>query len=182
VGYRRWGHNEGDEPLFTQPVMYDVIRDHPTARELFARRLVEEGVVTQEEADAAQQPCTTSWPEVLERLGPGDRHAIVDRPSPNGRPTTEPETGVAEETLRELNEALLLRPEGFKPNPRLEKVLQRRRDVMDGGGIDWGHAEALAFASILAEGTPIRLTGQDVERGTFSHRHAVLRTRAPARS
>jgi 2-oxoglutarate dehydrogenase E1 component len=108
-------------------------------------------------------------------LGPGDRHAIVDRPSPNGRPTTEPETGVAEETLRELNDALLRRPEGFTPNARLEKQLERRRDALDGGGIDWGHAEALAFASILADGTPIRLTGQDVERGTFSHRHRCSR-------
>jgi 2-oxoglutarate dehydrogenase E1 component len=175
VGYRRWGHNEGDEPLFTQPVMYEAIREHPTARQLLARRLDDEGVVTVDEADAMLQAVQDELSGVLEGLGSASPAPVPSEPTPNGRPPAEPHTGVAARTLRELNEAMLRRPEGFTPNPRLEKLLQRRRDALEKGGIDWGHAEALAFSSLLAEGVPIRLTGQDVERGTFSHRHAVLR-------
>jgi 2-oxoglutarate dehydrogenase E1 component len=175
VGYRRWGHNEGDEPLFTQPVMYGVIKDHPTARETLAKRLVDEGVMTQAEADAAYQRVLDELARVLESLGDDPRLAVHDEPpSRNGKPPRA--TAVARDTLLELNSALLARPEGFTPNARLEKVLQKRGEAENGErNIDWGHAEALAFASLLAEGTPVRLTGQDVERGTFSHRHAVLR-------
>ena len=175
VGYRRWGHNEGDEPLFTQPVMYGVIKDHPTARETLAKRLVDEGVMTREEADAAYQRVLDELARVLESLGEHPRLTVHDEPpSRNGKSPRA--TAVARDTLLELNAALLARPQGFTPNPRLEKVLQKRGEAGSGEpGIDWGHAEALAFASLLSEGTPVRLTGQDVERGTFSHRHAVLR-------
>ncbi|HEX8694245.1 MAG TPA: 2-oxoglutarate dehydrogenase E1 component [Longimicrobium sp.] len=179
VGYRRWGHNEGDEPLFTQPLMYEAIRTHPTARELFARRLVEEGVVTQEEADAMLQRVSDELSRTLESLGEGGGHDDEDdeEPSPNGRRADARETGVPAERLRELNEALLRRPEGFTPNARLDRnVLQKRRDALESAqpAVDWGHAETLAFASLLVEGVPVRLTGQDAERGTFSHRHVVL--------
>ncbi|HEU4884352.1 MAG TPA: 2-oxoglutarate dehydrogenase E1 component [Longimicrobium sp.] len=175
VGYRRWGHNEGDEPLFTQPVMYGVIKDHPTAREALAKRLVDEGVMTQQEADAAYQRVLDELARVLESLGDKPKLAMHDDPpARNGKGPRA--TAVARDTLLELNRALLARPEGFTPNPRLEKTLQKRGEAENGErNIDWGHAEALAFASLLAEGTPVRLTGQDVERGTFSHRHAVLR-------
>ncbi|WP_420129982.1 2-oxoglutarate dehydrogenase E1 component [Longimicrobium sp.] len=175
VGYRRWGHNEGDEPLFTQPVMYGIIKDHPTAREAFARRLVDEGVMTQAEADAAYQRVLDELGRELESLGEAPKVTVHDEPpSRNGKPPRA--TAVAKDTLLELNRALLTRPEGFAPNARLEKVLQKRGEAENGErNIDWGHAEALAFASLLAEGTPVRMTGQDVERGTFSHRHAVLR-------
>jgi 2-oxoglutarate dehydrogenase E1 component len=175
VGYRRWGHNEGDEPLFTQPVMYGVIKDHPTARETLAKRLVDEGVMTREEADAAYQRVLDELARVLDSLGDHPKLTVHDEPpSRNGKSPRA--TAVARDTLLELNAALLARPEGFTPNPRLEKVLQKRGEAGSGEpSIDWGHAEALAFASLLAEGTPVRLTGQDVERGTFSHRHAVLR-------
>ncbi|HEY0038665.1 MAG TPA: 2-oxoglutarate dehydrogenase E1 component [Longimicrobium sp.] len=175
VGYRRWGHNEGDEPLFTQPVMYGVIKDHPTAREAFAARLVEEGVVTREEADAALKRVLHELSRTLEGLG-GDAGAHGhDTPSPNGRQGPR-ETAVPRDQLLELNAGLVGRPEGFQGNSRLEKVLQKRAEAASGEPvIDWGHAEALAFASLLAEGIPVRMTGQDVERGTFSHRHAVLR-------
>ncbi|HEX6748592.1 MAG TPA: 2-oxoglutarate dehydrogenase E1 component [Longimicrobium sp.] len=179
VGYRRWGHNEGDEPLFTQPVMYEAIRTHPTAREVYAQRLVGEGVVTAEEAEAMAKAVTDELARVLASLGPDDLHHADedDEPSRNGHRRDPLHTGVDADRLRELNEGLLLRPEGFTPNPRLERnVLQKRRDALDSAApaIDWGHAEALAFASLLAEGVPVRLTGQDAERGTFSHRHAVL--------
>ncbi|HEX2210257.1 MAG TPA: 2-oxoglutarate dehydrogenase E1 component, partial [Longimicrobium sp.] len=175
VGYRRWGHNEGDEPLFTQPVMYGVIKDHPTAREALANRLVDDGVVTREEADAAYQRVLDELGRVLESLGDKPKVSVHDDPpSRNGKAPRA--TAVPRDTLLELNRALLARPEGFTPNARLEKVLQKRGEAENGEpNIDWGHAEALAFASLLAEGTPVRLTGQDVERGTFSHRHAVLR-------
>jgi len=175
VGYRRWGHNEGDEPLYTQPVMYGVIKDHPTAREALARRLVEQGVLSREEADAAYQRVLDELARVLESLGEHPRLTVHDEPpSRNGRAPRA--TAVARDTLLELNRGLLARPDGFTPNAKLEKLLQKRGEAESGQPvIDWGHAEALAFASLLAEGVPVRLTGQDVERGTFSHRHAVLR-------
>jgi 2-oxoglutarate dehydrogenase E1 component len=113
--------------------------------------------------------------QTLEELGADEGGVPLEGPSRNGAAQSAPETAVDEGTLRELNAALLRRPEGFTPNPRLEKVLQRRADALGPeGGIDWGHAEALAFASLLSEGTPVRLSGQDAERGTFSHRHLVL--------
>ena len=179
VGYRRWGHNEGDEPLFTQPLMYEAIRTHPTAREVYARRLVDEGVVTADEAEAMARAVADELARVMESLGGAASHHPDedDEPSRNGHRRDPLQTGVPADRLRELNQGLLQRPEGFTPNPRLDRnVLQKRRDALDSAepAIDWGHAEALAFASLLAEGVPVRLTGQDAERGTFSHRHVVL--------
>jgi len=177
VGYRRWGHNEGDEPLFTQPVMYEAIRTHPTAREVYARQLVAEGVVTAEEAEAMAKEVADELGRALESLGADAGHHAHDEPERDGAPVGPVPTGVPAERLRELNAALLSFPEGFAPNPRLDKnVLQKRREALDSTGatIDWGQGEALAFASLLADGVPVRLTGQDAERGTFSHRHAVL--------
>jgi 2-oxoglutarate dehydrogenase E1 component len=173
VGYRRWGHNEGDEPLFTQPVMYDRIKGHPTARAVLAERLVRDGVLSKDEADAPLRRVMEELGRALDGLGKAAPHGDGDY-SPNGK--VDFASAVARERLLELNAALLARPDGFTPNPKLEKTLQRRAEAGNGKpNIDWGHAEALAFASLLAEGTPVRLTGQDVERGTFSHRHAVLR-------
>jgi 2-oxoglutarate dehydrogenase E1 component len=174
VGYRRWGHNEGDEPAFTQPMMYETVRSHPTAREVYARVLVDQGVVTQDDADALLQRVNDEMSKAAEEVGPAKPHA---EPSPNGRHPSAAETGVPAERLKELNAALLQFPEGFQPAARLAKnVLEKRRTALDGEkpDIDWGHAEALAFASLLQDGTPVRITGQDAERGTFSHRHAVL--------
>ncbi|HET7321240.1 MAG TPA: 2-oxoglutarate dehydrogenase E1 component, partial [Longimicrobiaceae bacterium] len=176
VGYRRWGHNEGDEPAFTQPKMYELIHALPTAREKWAQALVERGVVTAEEADAELQAVLDELSAVQELLrneeesGAAPHHADI-QPKPAG----DVETAVGADELRALNEALHARPEGFAPHARLAKLLERRRDSVEAeGGIDWGHAESLAFASLLAEGRAIRLTGQDAERGTFSHRHSVL--------
>jgi len=171
VGYRRWGHNEGDEPSFTQPMLYRRIREHPTPRRVWGDRLVREGSVTAEEVDAEEH-------RVMERLEAAftDRKAQPDAedepPAPNDTPLP---TAVRAELLIALNERMLSWPETLKVHPRLAKQLERRRDAMgDAGGIDWGHAEALAFASLLIDGIDVRLTGQDTERGTFSHRHAVL--------
>jgi 2-oxoglutarate dehydrogenase E1 component len=177
VGYRRWGHNEGDEPLFTQPRMYDVIRNHPTAREQWAARLVEDGVLSAEEADGMLQAVYDRLDEVRQSLSEtGSARAGAHAGASTGAEPAEVETAIPAERLTEYNEALLDWPQGFSPNARLAKLLERRRDALGPeGGIDWGHAETLAFASLLAEGVPIRLTGQDVQRGTFSHRHQVLR-------
>ncbi|HEV7128310.1 MAG TPA: 2-oxoglutarate dehydrogenase E1 component [Ktedonobacterales bacterium] len=174
VGYRRWGHNEGDEPSFTQPVLYAAIGAHPTARALYAGRLAADGVVPVAAADAllseAQARLKAAYDEVTAGHIAPEQAALEAAP-----PLATANTAVPAERLRALNEALLARPDGFTPHPRLERQLARRREAIErAGGIDWGQAESLAFASILADGTPIRLTGQDSERGTFSHRHLVL--------
>ncbi|HEV2583424.1 MAG TPA: 2-oxoglutarate dehydrogenase E1 component [Ktedonobacteraceae bacterium] len=175
VGYRRWGHNEGDEPAFTQPQMYEIIRAHPTVRELYAQRLQDAGVATPDDAATMQK-------EALQVLEEARREADASEPEPeeangqNGHTFVEAyPSPLSMETLATYNAALLAWPEGFTPNPKLERLLKRRAETLGPeGGIDWGQAESLAFAAILADGTAIRLTGQDSERGTFSHRHAVL--------
>ncbi|MBA4072890.1 MAG: hypothetical protein C0497_13780 [Gemmatimonas sp.] len=176
VGYRRHGHNEGDEPTYTQPVLYERIKAHPTPRVVWGRRLIAEGVATQADVDAAERA-------VAERLQA--LHAAVPRDAVEAAGTRAEEevpafppvagTAVRAELLAAINEQLLQYPADFAPHPRLAKQLERRRDALgESGGIDWGHAEALAFGSLIATGISVRLTGQDAERGTFSHRHAVL--------
>jgi 2-oxoglutarate dehydrogenase E1 component len=178
VGYRRWGHNEGDEPAFTQPQMYNVIRSHPTVREIYARLLVQEGVVTQEEAEQMVQDAFAVLNQAKSEADamPPEIMAQEEANGRNGYDAFDVETPpLSAERLVAYNEELLTWPKNFSPNPKLARMLMRRADTLGpDGGIDWGQAEALAFASILAEGTSIRLTGQDAERGTFSHRHAVL--------
>ncbi|CAN5741464.1 2-oxoglutarate dehydrogenase E1 component [soil metagenome] len=176
IGYRRWGHNEGDEPAFTQPLMYETIRAHPTAREQWAEKLVAEGVLGQEEAEQALQAVHDRLDEARAEL-PDKEPQISETRSPGGggHQRSEVDSAVAEDVLLEINEALLAWPEDFRPNDRLAKLLERRRDLSgEEAAIDWGHAETLAFGSLLRQGVPVRLTGQDVERGTFSHRHQVL--------
>ncbi|TMK32690.1 MAG: 2-oxoglutarate dehydrogenase subunit E1 [Actinobacteria bacterium] len=174
VGYRRHGHNEQDEAAYTQPLMAAQVAERPTVRELFAQRLAAEGVVTQEEADALVRGVTDELRRAHEALKAtfGASPAGPDERLPES--TVEVVTAVPAERLRELNEQLLRVPEEFAVHPKLKGQLERRRDAIEQGGIDWGQAESLAFASLLVEGIPIRLTGQDTERGTFSHRHAVL--------
>jgi 2-oxoglutarate dehydrogenase E1 component len=174
VGYRRHGHNEQDEAAYTQPLMAAQIAEHPTVRELFAQRLAAEQVVTQEEADALVREVTGELRRAHDALKAtfGAPPAGPDERLPES--TAEVVTAVPAERLRELNEQLLRVPEEFAVHPKLKGQLERRRDAIEQGGIDWGQAESLAFASLLVEGIPIRLTGQDTERGTFSHRHAVL--------
>ncbi|HEY3232936.1 MAG TPA: 2-oxoglutarate dehydrogenase E1 component [Roseiflexaceae bacterium] len=174
IGYRRWGHNEGDEPAFTQPLLYRTIAEHPTVRELWAQQLQREGIVTQADADAMIAAVTERLQQARREAEANPSHDEPPAPPPPGL-ARRTKTAVPAERLIALNEALLAWPEGFNPNPRLERALERRRTGLDQpGGIDWAHAEALAFASLLEEGIPIRLNGQDSERGTFSHRHAVL--------
>lgn len=174
VGYRRWGHNEGDEPSFTQPAMYERVRKHPPVWKLYRDRLIERGVVTADDAAQMDDEIQQTLREARERVTEGRTGFVydaVDRVSV----AQEIETAIPADQIRALNEGLLTRPDGFTVNDRLERVLRRREAALDGSnGIDWAHAESLAFASILADGTPIRLSGEDSERGTFSQRHLVL--------
>jgi len=180
VGYRRFGHNEGDEPTFTQPVMYEAIRTHPTVKALWAERLVKEGVATQEKVEALAAEMKSRLQSALDavREAKTDDHASpsahVNGVEPAQPPAAQP-TAVPADELAAINKEINTFPEGFALNPKLDRPFQRRREALDGAAkIDWAHGEALSFASILADGTPIRMTGQDIERGTFSQRHAVL--------
>ncbi len=180
IGYRRFGHNEADEPAYTQPEMYQVIRHHPPVRELFAKQLIAEGVVSEQEStemtDDVWAVLTEGHRKLKEQIAAAKEveHATgeyqLDR-----TPSPEVKTAVSADRLRVLNEELLSVPDGFTIHPKLVKQFEQRRGALGpDGGIVWAHAEELAFASLLTEGIPIRLTGQDTERGTFSQRHLVL--------
>ncbi len=174
VGYRRHGHNEQDEAAYTQPLMARQVAEHPTVRAQFAARLEEEGAIAAEEAETLVEQVAAELRAAHEALKAtfGTSPAGEERiPDSTGDAVV---TAVPADRLRELNQELLVLPEGFTPHPKLYKQLQRRLDTIEAGGIDWGQAEALAMAALLVEGIPIRLTGQDTQRGTFSHRHAVL--------
>jgi 2-oxoglutarate dehydrogenase E1 component len=178
VGYRRHGHNETDEPSFTQPELYKRIRSHPSPREVWGSRLIAEGLVTDAEVKKLDADAAANFDRIQTAMKSGEIHPPEHRAPKEGEAdlsAASADTGVGADLLRALNERLLKWPSTLKPNPRLAKTLARRADAMgDAGGIDWGHAEALAFASLLTDGTSIRLTGQDAERATFSHRQAVL--------
>jgi len=180
VGYRRFGHNEGDEPAYTQPTMYAAVAKHPTVRELYQARLVEAGVISADAAEAkvAEAHADLARRQAALRQGSEEREGELDRGSEAIPPeeAAEPETAVPLDRLRELNAGLSAVPSGFTLHPKLAKQLERRAGALGGAEahVDWGHAELLAFAALLAEGTPIRLTGQDTVRGTFSQRHAGL--------
>ena len=176
IGYRRFGHNETDEPAYTQPQMYEAIKNHAPVRKLYADRLVADGVVTQEEAERmaseAYERVAQAHTELKESIGapPDTGTHELDRTM-----SREPRTTVPAETLRSIGEQLLHLPESFTLHRKLQPLLERRREALESGApIDWAHAESLAFGSLLALGVPVRLTGQDTERGTFSQRHAVL--------
>ena len=175
VGYRRHGHNEGDEPSFTQPLMAERIANHQSVRALYAERLAEAGEVSAEDAERLVKETQERMRAAHEAL----KTELTRAQQSSGENTpvaaeASVETSVPAERLRELQGELVHVPEGFTINPKLVKMLERRVEALDTGGIDWGQAESLAFASLLVEGIPIRLTGQDTERGTFSHRHLVL--------
>jgi 2-oxoglutarate dehydrogenase E1 component len=177
VGYRRYGHNEGDEPTFTQPLMYRTIQAHSTVRELWAQRLAQRHVVAPTWPDDLVRRRMASLQDVLASLRP--EVSLDDSPPPlppSGAARTA-HTAVPLERLRHLHRAALQVPRGFALHPKLRRAMERRQaafDDPDQATVDWAAAEQLAFASVLADGVAIRLTGQDVERGTFSQRHAVF--------
>jgi 2-oxoglutarate dehydrogenase E1 component len=180
VGYRRHGHNEGDEPRYTQPVMYLNIDSHPTVREIYARTLVEQNVVTAEVAEADVERVYHEFTETQTRLRADLQQAEAEGEEPvriSGLsiPIDEPRTAVDLTLLGALNEQLYSAPDNFRVNRKLQKVRDRQRGAFaNDAPVDWAHAEALALASLLVERVPLRLVGQDTVRGTFSQRHLTL--------
>jgi len=179
IGYRRLGHNEGDEPTYTQPVMYQRIREHPGARAIYAKKLVAEGVVTDEivatlmdERNRRYENAQLGAKAIVAKQG-----AKVELPKheESAAQRSSIETGVPQETLRSIAHSITTVPLGFNLNPKIVGLLARRAKMVEGAAaVDWGMAEALAFGSLLMEGTPVRISGQDTVRGTFSHRHAAF--------
>ena len=184
VGYRRYGHNEGDEPAFTQPTMYAKIAMHPTAREMWARTLESRGIIDPEHAKGIAGARMDRLQRTFDALDP-EKNLIEPTPEIAAPGTaSQTVTAVALDRLKHLNEGLLSVPEGFTVHRKLERGRDRRRQIFANPAertIDWAAGEELAYASILEDGTPIRLTGEDVGRGTFSHRHAVLHDAADGR-
>jgi len=182
IGYRRFGHNEADEPAYTLPLMYESIKTHPTAREIYAGRLLEAGIATEADVKQRMDAAQRQLSEALARVkadADGKPNGVIGSVAPGetaARAGVSPvETGVTADTLRSLNERLLALPPNFSVHPKLVRQIERRRAALGKDGeIDWGLAESLAFASLLLDGRPIRLTGQDTERGTFSHRHLAF--------
>ncbi|NWF70632.1 MAG: 2-oxoglutarate dehydrogenase E1 component [Chloroflexi bacterium] len=177
IGYRRYGHNEGDEPGFTQPRQYQQIRQHPTVRQLWANTLVERRIIAENEADALVRQHMDNLQKTLESLNPDRDLREPELAVPTRGLAGRQHTAVSLERLQALNEALRTLPPGFSMHPKLQKAIQGRREAFKDAAaatIDWATAEELAFATILQDGVAIRMTGQDVERGTFNQRHAVF--------
>ncbi|SES36836.1 2-oxoglutarate dehydrogenase E1 component [Salisediminibacterium halotolerans] len=178
IGYRRYGHNEMDEPLATQPTMYQIVQNHPTVFQLYADKLLKKGIVTEERIETMRSELLAKLDRQFEKIKSRKRDYIDEKmapPDPVQSRLEGIETSVELNKLKQLNKELLDFPNSFYIFPKLEKILNRRIDALDEhGSIDWGLAETLAFATILSDGIPIRLTGQDSERGTFSQRHLVL--------
>ncbi len=181
--YRRFGHNEGDEPSFTQPLMYKAIRAHKTTVQLYSDKLIAEGLIKQEEIDQMK----AQWRENLEtefEAGQSYKPNKADwldgawaglRTADNADEQRRGKTAVPMKTLKEIGKKLVEVPKDFHVHRTIQRFLDNRAKMMETGeGIDWATAESLAFGSLVAEGSPIRLSGQDVERGTFSQRHTVL--------
>jgi 2-oxoglutarate dehydrogenase E1 component len=181
VCYRRYGHNEGDEPYFTQPTMYQRIRERPPLSQVYGERLVAEETVNPEAIEKMGQQVTDRLEEAYDEVHGSTCRFTDPRFFPEwdkikSAYSSDPvDTAVDGEVLTRLAERLAVVPDGFTVHPRLKGVLDKRlKAVTDGGDIDWAGAEALAFASLLADGHPVRLSGQDVARGTFSQRHSEL--------
>jgi 2-oxoglutarate dehydrogenase E1 component len=182
IGYRRYGHNEGDEPRFTQPKMYARIDSQPTVRQQWAETLIARNELTVEAEEAIKERFQSNLQEIYETLAEeevaDELEPQLELPPPGA--ARQAVTVVPLEKLRELNQSLLTLPEDFLLDKKLARALKKRRKALDDPDettIDWATAEELALASILAEGTAIRLTGEDVERGTFSQRHAIFHDR-----
>ncbi|MEH7522759.1 2-oxoglutarate dehydrogenase E1 component [Bacillus sp. JJ1503] len=177
IGYRRLGHNEMDEPMATNPVMYQIVRKHPTITAVYKQQLLNEKSLTEEQIAAIETNTLANFAKAYENMDK-NQEEIMDLEeilSLENKQVTKVDTTVDKASLTKINEELLEWPENFNVFGKLKKILERRLDVFNNKGkIDWAHAEALAFATILKDGTPIRLTGQDSERGTFSHRNIVL--------
>lgn len=177
IGYRRYGHNEMDEPMTTNPKMYKIIHQHPTAKTIYADKLTEIGTLEQDEVKKIESAILDKLSSAYNKVPKKNEHDLSEVEVPknveNGLPRID--TSVPIQKLMKINEDLLDWPKGFNVFGKLERILKRRKDAFNSEGkVDWALAETVAFATILADGVPIRLTGQDSERGTFAHRNIVL--------
>jgi len=183
--YRKYGHNEGDEPKFTQPHLYNIIAKHPNPKDIYFSQLEAEGVLTKEEAKKFEEEYNNFLEVEFENSRKMDKALIYDflsatwegyRHGHDKDFLNSPSTGVDQKTLYELGMKLSTLPEGKKYFRKIAKIFEDRMNAVKNNALDWGTAEMLAYATLLVEGHPVRLSGQDVERGTFSHRHAVVKT------
>jgi 2-oxoglutarate dehydrogenase E1 component len=176
VCYRKHGHNEGDDPSYTQPLMYQRIEAKRSVRKLYTESLVRRGDITLDEAESALDDFNASLQVVLDEVRGEPSLAPTELPAPEPAPTDKPsaETGVGPDVLRALSSVVRSVPDGFMIHPKLERQFVQRDQLVASGQVDWALAEALAIGSLMYEGVNVRLTGQDTRRGTFSHRHAVL--------
>jgi 2-oxoglutarate dehydrogenase E1 component len=183
--YRKHGHNEADEPAFTQPTLYKKVAAHAQVSTLYTTRLIAASSHTQADADAIKAEYSAAMDASLEKAKRAElqRHSAGEKGDPfrdsnpvfqTGYTHAPVSTGATRETLEKVIRGLTQVPATFTPNPKIKRLLETRAAALTGAPIDWGMGEALAFGTLLAEGTPVRLSGQDCERGTFSHRHAVL--------
>jgi len=175
--YRRWGHNEADEPAFTQPLMYSRIDEHRSVRKLYTEALVNRGDITLEEAEQALEDFRQKLDQALEETRAAASAAAVLKARPPKPPVGVRKhlaTGVDRDVLDQVVGALSTYPDGFEPHPKLRKIRERAFEQFRSGGVDWALAEALSWGSLVLEGRRIRLSGQDSRRGTFSQRHAVV--------
>jgi len=183
VCYRRYGHNEGDEPAYTQPVMYAHVKDHPTLRELYGKRLVSEGLIP-ESQPAAELEIEMNFMQTM--LDKSRKEAVTPRFfTLEGvwkglrRPSApdfwlKVDTGCDKKILQSVGKVVTSWPQGFTPHPKLAKQLEARKKMMETGEVDWGMAELLCYGALISEGVPVRISGQDAGRGTFGHRHSIF--------
>ncbi|MEO0054515.1 MAG: 2-oxoglutarate dehydrogenase [Verrucomicrobiota bacterium] len=183
--YRKHGHNEADEPAFTQPTLYKKIAAHPQVSALYTARLVAAGSHTQADSDAIKAEYSGAMDTSLEKAKKAEleRKAAGEKGDPfrDSNPVFQAgyshaplSTGVSQAVIETVVKGMTTLPASFAANPKIKRLLEQRAAILSGGPIDWGMGESLAFGTLLVEGTPVRLSGQDCERGTFSHRHAVL--------
>jgi 2-oxoglutarate dehydrogenase E1 component len=183
--YRKYGHNEGDEPKFTQPQLYNIIAKHPNPKDIYLKQLLQEGSLTAEAAKKIEDDYNNFLEQEFETARKNEKAVVWDflsttwegfRHSTSADFSESPETGIAKEKLLELGRKLATLPEGKKYFRKIQKIFDDRLAAVENNNLDWGTAEMLAYATLLEEGHAVRLSGQDVERGTFSHRHAVVKT------
>ncbi|MCG7339621.1 2-oxoglutarate dehydrogenase E1 component [Staphylococcus sp. ACRSN] len=178
VGYRRYGHNEMDEPSITNPLQYHEIRKHDPVDVLYGKQLVDEGIISEDQMNQIIDGVQKTLRAAHDKIDKNDKmdNPDMQKPESLAEPIQTKNDDVSLEKLKEINDAMLTYPSGFNVLKKLSKVLEKRQEPFESedGLVDWAHAEQLAFATITQNGNPIRLTGQDSERGTFSHRHAVL--------
>ncbi len=179
VGFRKLGHNEADEPSYTQPLMYARVKEHPGVRHLYANKLIRAGIITNEESEQMTADCVAHYEEILARakqiVAGKTTKAILRPPAIEEDGSTVLNTAITAETLRAVGHKISVVPESFHINPKMVSQLTRRAKMADGETpMDWAFGEAIAFGSLVLEGTSVRLSGQDSGRGTFSQRHAMM--------